>query len=271
MFKKLLANLAFNPSLINQVVFYSKKLNQEARLRRLGFMAVCLALGVQVVAALYPAQNSLAAQSQANFSDSKKYDQAGLKLSKAVVNTTQKTLDANNTKAKKADILEFRLTTENRAARDYANFQGEDYFGRVLQYATLVDPGGLKVQGLRLDQNNYLRWSVPVLKAGASDVKTVRVQVKSVIPSTNKPSADSPDYNCTISNHYGNLVVVNVPCPIVKVLAESAGSLPKSSASTSLAIGFGLAGLVGFLFARSRLLADELEAVRRHYITSGGA
>jgi hypothetical protein len=61
MFKKLLANLPFNPSLIDQVSFYHGRLKQEAAIRRLGFIMMIAAMVVQFIATLYPAQPSLAA------------------------------------------------------------------------------------------------------------------------------------------------------------------------------------------------------------------
>ena len=60
MFKKLLANLPFNPGLAEQLSFYTKRLNQETAVRRLGFAMVGLAFLVQLFAVMYPAQNSLA-------------------------------------------------------------------------------------------------------------------------------------------------------------------------------------------------------------------
>jgi hypothetical protein len=61
MFKKLLSNLPFNPSLIDQVSFYYGRLRQEAAIRRLGFVLIIAAMFVQFFAALYPPQQSLAA------------------------------------------------------------------------------------------------------------------------------------------------------------------------------------------------------------------
>ncbi len=54
MFKKLLANLPFNPSLIDQVVFYGRSLNKQALGRRLGFLFIGLALFVQLLVAFSP-------------------------------------------------------------------------------------------------------------------------------------------------------------------------------------------------------------------------
>lgn len=60
MFKKLLSNLPFNPSLIGQVSFYTKRLHREEALRRFGFVFVALALIVQVFAVVSPPEPTLA-------------------------------------------------------------------------------------------------------------------------------------------------------------------------------------------------------------------
>src|SRR4051812_1566367 len=61
MFKNLLSNLPFNPSLLDQVSFYYGRLRSEAAIRRLGFVLIVAAMAVQFFAALYPPQQSLAA------------------------------------------------------------------------------------------------------------------------------------------------------------------------------------------------------------------
>ena len=58
MFKKLLSNLPFNPSLITEVSFYAKRLNRESSIRRIGFVFVALTLVVQVFAVISPAEAS---------------------------------------------------------------------------------------------------------------------------------------------------------------------------------------------------------------------
>lgn len=61
MFKKLISNLPFNPSLIGQVSFYARRLHKEERLRRLGFMMLAVAFFMQLFAVVSPPQLSLAA------------------------------------------------------------------------------------------------------------------------------------------------------------------------------------------------------------------
>ncbi len=63
MFKKLLSNLPFNPSLIGQVSFYARRMKKESSLRRLGLIFIVLAMGVQLLAATSPAEASLSSSS----------------------------------------------------------------------------------------------------------------------------------------------------------------------------------------------------------------
>ncbi|HTE58544.1 MAG TPA: hypothetical protein VK694_07425 [Verrucomicrobiae bacterium] len=60
MFKKLLSNLPFNPSLIGQVSFYAKRMHREAALRRMGVGMMVLAILVQVFAVVSPPEPTLA-------------------------------------------------------------------------------------------------------------------------------------------------------------------------------------------------------------------
>lgn len=61
MFKKLLSNLPFNPSLINQVSFYTHRMKQEAAIRRMSVVFIVMAMLVQFSAVAFPPQQTLAA------------------------------------------------------------------------------------------------------------------------------------------------------------------------------------------------------------------
>lgn len=63
MFKKLLSNLPFNPSLIGQVSFYAQRVKRESSVRRVGLVFLVLAMGVQILAAAAPAQATLTGSS----------------------------------------------------------------------------------------------------------------------------------------------------------------------------------------------------------------
>src|SRR5688500_9199930 len=61
MFRKLISNLPFNPSLLETVSFYTRRMKAEESLRRMGFGFVALAMFIQVFAVMSPPQLSLAA------------------------------------------------------------------------------------------------------------------------------------------------------------------------------------------------------------------
>ncbi|HSX46595.1 MAG TPA: hypothetical protein VLF87_01240, partial [Patescibacteria group bacterium] len=63
MFRKLLSNLPFNPSLINQVSFYAKRMHREQAIRRTGFALIALSIVVQMFAVISPPKPTLAASS----------------------------------------------------------------------------------------------------------------------------------------------------------------------------------------------------------------
>ena len=191
-------------------------------------------------------------------------------LSKSVSNLTQNIENANSTKASNGDILQFKLITENVTSSDYSNYDGQDYFGNVLQYADIVDPGQLTGQGISLDPKGNLHWHAPLIKANKSDVKIINVRVKSNIPATNSPSTLSPDYNCSITNTYGDQVTVAVDCSMIKTITQTTSELPNTGAGSSVIIGAIIASVAGYLFMRSRVMAKELEIVRQDYISAGG-
>jgi uncharacterized repeat protein (TIGR01451 family)/fimbrial isopeptide formation D2 family protein len=186
-------------------------------------------------------------------------------LSKAVTNITQNISNASNTTVRSGDVLEFKLTTTNVTSSDYPNYQASDYLGDVLQYAEIIDSASLSDQGISLGSDNYLRWSLNNLKAHTSDIKTIRVKVKEIIPTTNTPSNISPDYDCRISNDYGNEVLMNVECPLVKEVAKNATALPNTGPGTTVIIGFMVTAVVGYFFARAKIMAKEVEVIKDSY------
>lgn len=60
MYKKLISNLPFNPSLIGQVSFYARRVHQEERVRQIGMLFMIISLFVQVFAVIIQPEPSLA-------------------------------------------------------------------------------------------------------------------------------------------------------------------------------------------------------------------
>lgn len=63
MFRKLISNLPFSPSLVGQLGFYAKRLSKEEATRRIGLIFTALALVVQCLAVFQPPQAANAASS----------------------------------------------------------------------------------------------------------------------------------------------------------------------------------------------------------------
>ncbi len=61
MFEKLLSLLPYNPGLLHQMSFYSRRMREEAIIRRTGLVFIVLAFMIQFFAVLSPPQPSVAA------------------------------------------------------------------------------------------------------------------------------------------------------------------------------------------------------------------
>jgi uncharacterized repeat protein (TIGR01451 family) len=196
-----------------------------------------------------------------------------LSLSKRAANITKGIKDANGTTASAGDVIEYSLTTKNISDVDdkNASLLPED-LGDVLEYSDL-DLNSLH-GGVFDAEKKVLAWNgTMTIKAGESVTKVFRVTVKNPIPST--PSPDTTNQSAgdlVMHNQYGNSTIdINLPRTPVKTAEQINSSLPKTGPGSSLVIGFVTMTIVGYFFARSRLLAKELVLVKQEYTeTSGG-
>lgn len=61
MFNKILNNIAYSPSMVGQLSFYSRRLRQEQSIRRLGLVLIIFSMFIQIFAAMAPPEKSMAA------------------------------------------------------------------------------------------------------------------------------------------------------------------------------------------------------------------
>jgi hypothetical protein len=73
-----------------------------------------------------------------------------------------------------------------------------------------------------------------------------------------------------MTNVYGNTINIKVPPTIIKTTETVTKELPNTGPGTTLAAAFGLTAVVGYFFARSRLMATELDIVRKEHSSGGG-
>ena len=164
------------------------------------------------------------------------------------------------------NVLEYSLTTINSQNYERVSIDVSDYIGDILDYAN-IDVAFIEEQGGEFDEDtNKVLWNDISIPASSSVTHSFRVTIKDPIPSTNSPSAVSTNYDCKISNEYGNEITMNINCPLVKSLE----TIPNTGPGSSMAMMGGITIIVGYFFSRSRLLAKEIDIVRQDYVATGG-
>lgn len=190
---------------------------------------------------------------------------ACLRYKKAARNVTQNIGDANGTTAQAGDVIEYTLTTTNEGKATIKDYVVNENISDVLDYADVVD-----LQGGSMDGDKVISWPKKDIKAKHALTNTFKVKIKSPIPSTPVSSSDEAHFDMKMTNVYGNAVEIKLPPSIVKTTEIVTTSLPNTGPGTSLAIGFTITMCIAYFFARSRLLAKELDIVRADFGSTGG-
>ncbi len=191
-----------------------------------------------------------------------------LSIQKKAKNITQSKDDANGTTAAAGDVIEYSLTTTNYGQADAKDtVLRPEALADVLEYADL-DLSTLN--GAVFDKDaSTLNWDKPVtIKPTESVTKTFKVKVKTTIPQTPSPAGNPGSFDLVMTNVYGNTVQIKLPTTIAKSTEQITQELPNTGPGEALGIGFVLTLVVGYFFARSRLMAKELDLVKQEY-TSG--
>lgn len=194
-----------------------------------------------------------------------------LSINKGAKNTTKGINDANNTVASAGDVIEYSLTTTNLGDKAASNtILRSESLADVLEYSNL-DLTSLDGATFE-DTSKTLSWNTPVtIQPGAKITKTFKVAVKDPIPQTLKPyNQPGGSYDMVMTNVYGNTVNIKLPGSVVKTTEQITTTLPNTGPGTALLIGAGITIIIGYFYARSRLLSKELDIVRSEYATTSG-
>jgi hypothetical protein len=188
-----------------------------------------------------------------------------LSYSKSASNVTENISNANGTTAQAGDVIQYTLSVNNSAKATAKAFVIQEVLSNVLDYATPQNLNGGTIDA----STNILSWPAVDISAGATVQKTFTVQIDNPIPTT-LPSPSNPGaFNHTLTNTYGNTVVINLPIPIALASAQVAQALPNTGPGSSLIIAGAIMIVIGYFFARSRLLAKEAAMVSSDFITVG--
>ena len=193
-----------------------------------------------------------------------------LAIEKKAKNITKNIDDANGTTASAGDIIEYSLTTKN-----YGDGESKDTILKQEELADVLEYADLdfnSLDGAVFDQDTQtLAWNKPIsIKPDQSVTKTFRVKIKNPVPQTPTPSGNPGSFDLLLTNVYGNTIQIKLPGGVPKQTEKViTQTLPNTGPGEALIIGGILTTFVGYFFARTRLMAKELELVKQEY-SSGG-
>jgi uncharacterized repeat protein (TIGR01451 family) len=189
-------------------------------------------------------------------------------LSKTVSNITQnlKGNKALESAVRPGDVLEYSLLTTNGNDSEITEHEIIDYVGDILDYAD-IDEEFLATQSGQFDPTaKTVSWADQTLPASGDVTRSFRVVMKDPLPSTNSPSSLTTDFDCKISNQYGDEISLQVQCPFVKGVEQ----LPNTGPGEAVGAAFVISLISGYFFARSRLLAKEVSIIKKAHMPSAG-
>lgn len=202
MFEKLLAVLPYNPSLVHQLAFYSKRMRQEQSVRRTGLVFIVLAFLIQFFAVVSPPQPTVA------YSSNDMINGGFSSKSEAVSACT------NNLKSYRAVLSNFGISCDDVAKATTTTISSTDHDKQLYSMGWLSygqknpdtgKPTGqvpLNLVGVPAsDQPLYARYLWSFDTYSHSDYKALVV----------KNSAGKTFY---ILYSCGNLVAIGVPAPL---------------------------------------------------------
>ncbi|HVC36177.1 MAG TPA: hypothetical protein VNE40_01885 [Candidatus Dormibacteraeota bacterium] len=191
---------------------------------------------------------------------------ACLTLSKTASDPTQGWSNADGMTAQPGDTIIYTLSVKNSGKATVKNFVVEENLSDVLDYADIVD-----LYGGTIDSYNLVTWPADNIQAGQTVNHQIKVQVKNPIPQTPTSVSDGSHFDLIMTNSYGNTININVPGSPIKTAEVQIAALPNTGPGSSLMIAGMVTVLVGYFFARSRLLAREGSIVMHETNNSGGA
>jgi fimbrial isopeptide formation D2 family protein len=178
-------------------------------------------------------------------------------------NITAGLTDANNSTAHAGDNIEYTLSATNtQKYTTYNKYVITDNIGDILEYADVVN-----LNGGKLDGKGNVSWPAKDIKAGQTIQATFTVKVKDPIPATPVSTSNPGSFDLTMTNSYGDTVKIHLPPTTSKIIEATSSTLPNTGPGTNIFIAVMLTSVIGYFFARSRLMSKELDIVKVEYTT----
>lgn len=178
---------------------------------------------------------------------------------KSASNISQGNVNATTVIANTGDRISFTLSIENTGLNsDTATF--EDNLVDTLEYATIVDTGG----GTFDSKTKTLTWPTITLTSGNKQTRTFTIKILDEIPSTATGKSDNTSYDCKILNTFGSSLVINVNCPVVKIVEQVTAELPRTGPTENIIFSCIVLAVAAYFFTRTKQLEKEIKIIRNN-------
>lgn len=184
---------------------------------------------------------------------------------KTARNDTQNIANADKTTAAAGDTIIYSLTAKNNANVAAKDFVVEENLADVLEYADVVN-----LNGGSINANKVVSWPGVTILSGDTITKKITVKIKDKIPETPSPSSNPGSFDLLLTNVYGDAVNIRLPGSVAKIVEQTNTTLPNTGPGTTVMIAVSITMIASYFFARSRLMAKELDMVREEYAAAGG-
>ena len=263
MFRKLVSNLPFSPSLIGQLGLYAQRLKREQAVRRVGLVFTVFALIIQSLVVFNPPMSANATLERVDISGiSFLATTSNVEVKKTAINNTQNSVDATTVVANGGDVITYIVNITNND--DSSNIVNLNIgLADILEYADILDHGG----GFFDRNNRTLSWQSMSLELGASTTRAFTVIVKNPVPAMAQGQSTPTSYDCIMSSYLGNKVDIQVNCPLQKRIIEQVivDNLPTTGTLANITFGSVVFIVVAFFYARSRQLGKEVRLIRKEF------
>lgn len=189
-------------------------------------------------------------------------DLSCLELHKKARNITQQLNDANGTKAKSGDTIEYTLSVKNSSKETRKGFVIEENMQDVLEYADIIDASGAQ---FTTSPVKMLSWTPVDIQPNETVTRTVLIKIKSEIPITPASTSDPLSYDMKLVNVYGDTVQISLPQAPIKTVEQTITTLPSTGLGTNVAISTVLIMSATYFYFRSRLMVKEVGLVKQQF------
>jgi uncharacterized repeat protein (TIGR01451 family)/fimbrial isopeptide formation D2 family protein len=188
-----------------------------------------------------------------------------LELHKTARNDT-KGIDANNTTAAPGDVITYTLTTKNYSTQDLKDYVIQENLIDIMEYTDKIT----NADGGTLGNDRIMRWPATTIKAGQTVTHTLTIKIKNPIPNTPTPPSNPGSFDLMLTNVYGDAINIKLPGSVAAIVSHTNTTLPNTGPGQTMVLAALITFVAAYCFARSRLMAKELDLVREDYATSGG-